>query len=104
MTLFSKSYISYRVKVLCYQAVLCVPIEQIGRKHVYIKYTQKVLKVLLLSAPKKYFCAGKTRIRYFSGQVFFVPFYLVQEKMVIASGSENNVSLRHSPISRRGTL
>ena len=32
--------------------------EHIGRGHVYIEYTQKVLKVLLLSAPKKY-CAGK---------------------------------------------
>ena len=58
--------------VVCYQVVLCVfSQEQIVRGHVYIEYTQKVLKVLLLSTPKKY-CAGDTRIHYFSGQVFLV--------------------------------
>ena len=79
---------------VCYQAVLCVfSQEQIGRGHVYIKYTQKVLKILLVNTPKKY-CAGEMRIHYFSGQVFL---YVLQTKMVIASGGENNVSLRHSP-------
>ena len=57
--LFSKSYISYGVKVLCVLSkvvVLCVfSQEQIGRGHVYVEYTQKVLKVLLLSTPKKHF-------------------------------------------------
>ena len=72
MTLFSKSYISYGVKVLCVIKWCCVfSQEQIGRGHVYIEHTEKVLTVLLLSTPKKY-CAGKMRIRYFSGQVFFV--------------------------------
>ena len=76
MTLFSKSYMSYiRWKsFVCYQVVLCVfSQKQIGRGHVYIEYTQKVLKVLVLlfSAPKKY-CAGEMRVHYFSGQVFFV--------------------------------
>ena len=74
MTLFSKSYISYiRCKsFVFYQVVLCVfSQEKIGRGHVYIAYTPKVLKVLVLSAPKKY-CAGKMRVHYFSGHVFFV--------------------------------
>ena len=58
---------------VCYQ-VLCFSQEQIGRGHVYIEYTQKVPKVLLLSTPKKY-CAGKMRIHYFSGQFFFCMMY-----------------------------
>ena len=41
------------------------------------------------------------RIHHFSGHVFF---YVLQTKMVIASGSENNVSLRQALTSRRGTL
>ena len=60
---------------MCYQVVLCVlSQEQIGRGHVYIEYIQKVLKILLLTAPKKY-CAGKMRIHYFSGQVFVCMMY-----------------------------
>ena len=58
MTLFSKSYISYGVKVSCVLSkvvVLCVfSQEQIGHGHVYIEYTQNVLKVLLLNTPKKH--------------------------------------------------
>ena len=45
--------------------------EQICRGQVYIEYSQKVLKVVLLSTPKKY-CAGEMRVHYFSGQVFLV--------------------------------
>ena len=57
---------------VCCQVVLCIfSQQQIGLGHVYIEYTQKVVRVLLMSAPKKY-CAGKMRIHYFSGQVFFV--------------------------------
>ena len=57
---------------VCYQVVLCVfPQEQIGCGHVYIECTKKVLKLLLLSTPKKY-CAGKMRIHCFSGQVVFI--------------------------------
>ena len=60
---------------VCYQVVLCViSQEQIGRGHVYIEYTQKVLQVLLLRTPKKH-CAGEMRIHYFSGQVFFRMYY-----------------------------
>ena len=63
-------------KIVFYQVELCVFYqEQIGRGHVYIEYTRntrKVLKLLLLSTPKKY-CAGKMRIHFFfSGQVLFV--------------------------------
>ena len=39
---------------------------------IYI-YTQKVLKVLLLSAPK--YCRGKMRVHYFSGQLFSCMMY-----------------------------
>ena len=57
---------------VCYQVVLCIfSQEQIGRGHVYVEHTQKVLKVLLLSTPKKY-CASKMRIHYFPGQLFFM--------------------------------
>ena len=55
-----------------------------------------MLKVLLLGTPKKlFFCAGELRIHCFSGHVFF--FHVLQTKMVIASGSDNNVFSRHSP-------
>ena len=79
-----------------YQVVLYVfSQEQIGRGHVYIEYTQKVLKVLQLSTPKKYFFVRvKCELLIFPGMFFL---YGLQTKMVIASGSENNVSSRHSP-------
>ena len=86
MTFSSKSYISYGVKALCVVKWCCVYF--LNNRSVVgasISSTQKVLKVLLLSAPKKY-CSGKMRIHYFSGQ-----------EMIIASDSDNNVSLRHSP-------
>ena len=64
-----------RCESFVFQVVPCVfSQQQIGHGHVYIEYTQKVLKVLLLSTPKKY-CAGKTRTHYFSGQVFFCIMY-----------------------------
>ena len=44
---------------------------QIGRGHVYIEYTQKVLKIMRLGTPKKY-CAGKCEFIFFSGNFFFV--------------------------------
>ena len=56
------------------QVVLCVlSQEQIGREHVCIEYTQKVLKVVVLSTPKEYYCAGKMLIHYFSGHFFCIP-------------------------------
>ena len=75
MTLFSKSYLSYGVKVLCVLSkvvVLCVfSQEQIGREHVYVEYTQNVLKVLLLSTPKKYFLMRvKCEFIIFPGEFF----------------------------------
>ena len=76
MTLFSKSYISYGVKVLCVLSkvvVLCVfSQEQIGRGHVYVEYyTQNVPKVLLLSTPKKYFFVRvKCEFIIFPGEIF----------------------------------
>ena len=55
--------------------------EQIGRGHAYFAYyTQKVLKVMLVSTPKSY-CAGEMRIHHVSGQFLS---YIVQTKMVIA--------------------
>ena len=78
---------------MCYHVALCVlSQEQIGRRHVCVEYTQIVVKILLSSAPKKY-CAGKMRIHYFPGKFFS---YEIQTKMVIASGSENKMSSRHS--------
>ena len=45
--------------------------------------------------PKKYiFVRVKCEFIIFLGKIFL---YVIQTKMVIASGSENNVSLRHSP-------
>ena len=75
MTLFSKSYISYGVKVLCVLSkvvVICVfSQEQIGRGHVYVEYTQNVLKLLLLSTPKKYFFVQvKCEFIIFPGEFF----------------------------------
>ena len=77
--------------------MLCVfSQEQIGRGHVYIDYTQKVLEVLLLSTPKKYFFVRvKCDFIIFAGKFFL--YVLLQTKIVIAPGGENNVSLRHSP-------
>ena len=72
MTLFSKSYISYGVNVLCIIKWCCVYFlntrSVVGTS---ISSNQKVLQVLLLSTPKKY-CAGKMRIYDLSGQVFCV--------------------------------
>ena len=97
MTLFSKSYIPYGVKVLrCVlsSGAVCIfsrtdrswarlcGVYPKSAKSTAIEYTEEVL-----------LCAGEMRIHYFSGQVFFV----LQTKMVIASGSRNNVSLCHSP-------
>ena len=91
----------YGVKVLCVLSsgvVLCVfSQEQIGRGHVYIEYSpKKVLKVLLLNTPRQYFFFVRVKCEFiiFPGKFFL---YVFQTKMVIASGSENNVSLRHSP-------
>ena len=75
MTLFSKSYKSYRVKVVCVlsSGAVCIfsrtdrswarlyRVYPKGAKSTAIEYTQEVL-----------FCAGEMRIHYFSGQVFFV--------------------------------
>ena len=108
MTLFSKSYVSYGVKVkfcVCYQVsgAVCIfsridrswtPLRRVypkSAKSIVIEYTQEIL-----------FCAGETRFNYFSGQVFL---YVLQTKMIIASGSENNVSLAPQALtSRRETL
>ena len=74
---------------------VCIFSKQIGRGHVYIEYTQKVQKILLLSTPKQYFFVRvKCKFIIFPGKFFL---YVLQTKMAIASGSENNVSLRHSP-------
>ena len=95
MTFFSKSYISYGVKVLCVIKRRCVfSQEQIGRGHVHIEYAQKVLKLLLLSKPKKYSVRVICEFIIFPGKFFL---YRVQTEKVIAAGSENSVSLRHSP-------
>ena len=51
--------------------------------------------LLLLSTPKKYFFVRvKCEFIIFPGKFFW---YVLQTKMVIPSGSKNNVSLRHSP-------
>ena len=52
-----------------YQVVLCVfSQEQIGRGHVYIEYTQKVLKVLLLKV--HIFVRVKCEFIFFPGKFF----------------------------------
>ena len=63
----------------------------------YRVYPKGAIKVLLLlSTTNKYFFVRvKCEFITFPGKFFL--YVLLQTKMVIASGSENNVSLRHSP-------
>ena len=57
---------------VCYQVVLCVFSQvQIGRGRVFIECTQKVLKILLLGTPKKYFFVRvKCDFTFFPGEFF----------------------------------
>ena len=57
-----------------------------------IEYPKKAEKVLLLSTPKKY--CGQMRNRYFFRASFL---YVQTNEGSSHSGSDNNVSLRHSP-------
>ena len=81
---------------VCYQAMLCVlSPRQIGCGHVYIEYTQKVLKLLILSTPKKYCAGNNMQIHYFSGHAFCVMYN--QKLSFIASGSVNSCVLAPLP-------
>ena len=97
MTLFSKSYISYGVRVLSVlsSGAVCI-FSRTDRSwaRLYQVYPKNAKSTAIEYTQEVPFCAGEMRIHYFSGHVFFV---FITKKKVIASGSENNVSLRHSP-------
>ena len=62
------------------------PQEQIGRGHLYIEYTEKVLIILLMSKLKKYFFVRvECKFIVFPGKYFL---YVLQTKIAIASGTE----------------
>ena len=88
MTLFSKSYISYGVKVLCVlsSGAVCI-FSRTDRSwaRLYRVYPKSAKSTAIECTQEVLFCADEMRIHFFFGQVFL---YVLQTKLVIASGSK----------------
>ena len=78
MTLFSKSYISYGVKVLCVlsSGAVCI-FSRTDRSwaRIYRVYPKSATSTAIEYTQEVLFGAGEMRVHYFSGQVFFRMYY-----------------------------